>query len=200
MKAIALKRMRTAMGVMTLAFVSCSVAEADTIVPYSIAGSFTDGGSLSGSFTIDWTTDTLTSMALNTTTGSNPSFPGQAFTVPVALVEIVPGSLAACQVNCQLVGRPNPPLGFDLLSLVFNVGPNFQLAFLEIFSTTGAIAGSEEDNQSGSRFITDATINGSVAATPAVPEPSTWAMLLLGFAGIGFMAYRRKSKPVLMAA
>ena len=26
----------------------------------------------------------------------------------------------------------------------------------------------------------------------AVPEPSTWAMLLLGFAGIGFMAYRRK--------
>jgi hypothetical protein len=34
----------------------------------------------------------------------------------------------------------------------------------------------------------------------AVPEPSTWAMLLLGFAGIGFMAYRRKSKPALMVA
>ena len=27
----------------------------------------------------------------------------------------------------------------------------------------------------------------------AVPEPSTWMMLLLGFAGLGFMAYRRKS-------
>jgi hypothetical protein len=26
----------------------------------------------------------------------------------------------------------------------------------------------------------------------AVPEPTTWAMMLLGFAGIGFMAYRRK--------
>ena len=37
-------------------------------------------------------------------------------------------------------------------------------------------------------------------ATPAVPEPSTWAMMILGFAGIGFMAYRRKSKPALMAA
>jgi PEP-CTERM motif len=36
--------------------------------------------------------------------------------------------------------------------------------------------------------------------TPAVPEPSTWAMLLLGFAGIGFMAYRRRSKPALMVA
>jgi hypothetical protein len=32
-----------------------------------------------------------------------------------------------------------------------------------------------------------------------VPEPSTWAMMVLGFAGIGFMAYRRKSKPALMA-
>jgi hypothetical protein len=28
--------------------------------------------------------------------------------------------------------------------------------------------------------------------TPAVPEPSTWAMMLLGFCGLGFMAYRRK--------
>jgi hypothetical protein len=34
----------------------------------------------------------------------------------------------------------------------------------------------------------------------AVPEPSTWAMMILGFAGIGFMAYRRKSKPALLAA
>jgi hypothetical protein len=34
----------------------------------------------------------------------------------------------------------------------------------------------------------------------AVPEPSTWAMMILGFAGVGFMAYRRKSKPELMAA
>lgn len=29
--------------------------------------------------------------------------------------------------------------------------------------------------------------------TPAVPEPSTWAMMILGFAGIGFLAYRRKN-------
>ena len=32
-----------------------------------------------------------------------------------------------------------------------------------------------------------------------IPEPSTWAMLIVGFAGVGFMAYRRKSKPALMA-
>jgi hypothetical protein len=34
----------------------------------------------------------------------------------------------------------------------------------------------------------------------AVPEPSTWAMLILGFAGIGFMAYRRKLRPAGLAA
>jgi hypothetical protein len=34
----------------------------------------------------------------------------------------------------------------------------------------------------------------------SVPEPSTWAMMIIGFAGIGFMAYRRKLKPALMAA
>jgi len=35
--------------------------------------------------------------------------------------------------------------------------------------------------------------------TDAVPEPSTWAMMLLGFAGIGFTAYRRKNKIALSA-
>jgi hypothetical protein len=34
----------------------------------------------------------------------------------------------------------------------------------------------------------------------AVPEPSTWAMMLLGFAGLGFAGYRRTRKPVSIAA
>jgi PEP-CTERM motif len=34
----------------------------------------------------------------------------------------------------------------------------------------------------------------------AVPEPSTWAMMILGFAAVSFVAYHRKSKPALMAA
>jgi hypothetical protein len=35
----------------------------------------------------------------------------------------------------------------------------------------------------------------------AVPEPSTWAMMILGFAGVGFMAYRRRNKsPALSLA
>lgn len=33
-------------------------------------------------------------------------------------------------------------------------------------------------------------ITGTITA--AVPEPSTWAMMIFGFCGLGFMAYRRK--------
>jgi hypothetical protein len=34
-----------------------------------------------------------------------------------------------------------------------------------------------------------------ISYSPAVPELSTWAMLLIGFAGIGFAAYRNKDLP-----
>jgi hypothetical protein len=30
----------------------------------------------------------------------------------------------------------------------------------------------------------------------AVPEPSTWAMLLFGFAGLGYFGYRGRRTPI----
>jgi hypothetical protein len=36
------------------------------------------------------------------------------------------------------------------------------------------------------------SVAGEEPITSAVPEPSTWAMLLIGFAGIGFAAIRRR--------
>ena len=39
--------------------------------------------------------------------------------------------------------------------------------------------------------------SGTITVAPAVPEPSTWAMMILGFAGIGFMAYRRSRKSTM---
>lgn len=42
--------------------------------------------------------------------------------------------------------------------------------------------------------IIDGALFEQIAAAPAVPEPSTWAMMFLGFAGLGFMAYRRSRK------
>jgi hypothetical protein len=34
--------------------------------------------------------------------------------------------------------------------------------------------------------------NDSIFTVSAVPEPSTWAMMILGFFGVGFMAYRQR--------
>jgi PEP-CTERM motif len=40
---------------------------------------------------------------------------------------------------------------------------------------------------------------GPYTYTPPVPEPSTWAMMLLGFAGVGFMAYSRRQNGFALA-
>jgi hypothetical protein len=45
-------------------------------------------------------------------------------------------------------------------------------------------------SNSSDYFLIDNVQFGTVSA---VPEPSTWAMLILGFAGVGYMAYRRRS-------
>ena len=44
------------------------------------------------------------------------------------------------------------------------------------------------------------TITGTLTISAAVPELSTWAMMLLGFFGLGFMAYRRKNQMAFNAA
>ena len=50
-------------------------------------------------------------------------------------------------------------------------------------------------------LIKNFTVNGDVfGVTTAVPEPASWAMLMLGFAGVGFVAYRRKDSMAAHAA
>jgi hypothetical protein len=99
--------------------------------------------------------------------------------------------------------------------LAINTGDG-SIAFwlVQITAPTGTITTVRDD--AGSLSILDAVVLGGVQASvnypvssvsgpewtvaAAVPEPSTWAMMILGFAGIGFMACRRKSKPALMVA
>ena len=78
-------------------------------------------------------------------------------------------------------------------SVRFSIGENF----FGLRATVGA------DTFFGFAFTTNSTLNGygfettpgaAITATTAVPEPGTWAMLIVGFAAAGAgMRYRRRT-------
>jgi hypothetical protein len=41
------------------------------------------------------------------------------------------------------------------------------------------------------QIVTSPGVGNEFAPPPGIPEPSTWAMMLLSFAGLGFVGYRR---------
>jgi hypothetical protein len=67
------------------------------------------------------------------------------------------------------------------------------------FDSSASLSGSTFTFQSNGT-TQDGTYTAVFDIAAAVPEPSTWAMMILGFAGIGFMAYRRKLKATMTVA
>jgi hypothetical protein len=72
-------------------------------------------------------------------------------------------------------------------TFVAGAGPTSTIRF-------GDLGGIYDKDARSVDFVVD---NVSVTA---VPEASTWAMMILGFAGVGFMAYRRRNQGVLRVA
>jgi PEP-CTERM motif len=67
------------------------------------------------------------------------------------------------------------------------------------FTFTGSNTGSDTITISARTnpddwYVDDVSVNGPAAVGPGVPEPSTWAMMLLGFAGLGFAFHRSRPK------
>ena len=104
------------------------------------------------------------------------------------------------------IGNPNPyelyiwngtsfvfeaSLGADT---IFNFGPGG----VREFEVLGISPDLRLDPLNSNDFVTQVTFAGAgsftgtmTPITASVPEPSTWAMMLAGFAGLGFAAYRR---------
>jgi PEP-CTERM motif len=73
------------------------------------------------------------------------------------------------------------PIGTTGIDAGLHPGDKLMLRISQSFGYTGV---------GGPDFGSDRL--GVVTLSGGVPEPSTWAMMILGFMGVGFMAYRRK--------
>ena len=95
---------------------------------------------------------------------------------------------------------PPAAVGFEDVSssdvILDTVSASF--ATYDLTSSIGPVVGSGVINPgssfptSGGAFVlTSVGESTFTAATSAIPEPSTWAMMLIGFAGLGYAGYRR---------
>jgi hypothetical protein len=63
-----------------------------------------------------------------------------------------------------------------------------------IFSAIGSLSVIKDQSDfAGSAWSADSSILGNAFSVKGVPEPSTWAMMLLGFVGLGYAGLRRKA-------
>jgi PEP-CTERM motif len=150
----------------------CSAANASVV--YDLTLTATSGtGSQSGSGTLDLT---------------NPV--GAGFTEytpgPSSNVTLLTFSIGSNSYNLTSTFTA---VEFQAGAVLFDIGPT---------STTN-LPGPDTFATNGTTYtffdsITNLSTTGTITATlaPAVPEPGTWAMMLLGFCSLGFMAYRRK--------
>jgi hypothetical protein len=67
-------------------------------------------------------------------------------------------------------------------------------AFGPVSAATGAFT-SDETQFAINFTAASQSFGGSAQLTTGVPEPSTWAMMLIGFAGLGYAGYRRATMP-----
>jgi outer membrane lipase/esterase len=120
------------------------------------------------------------------------------------------GSLLAASMNAALATRLAGEVGVSTFD-IFGLGTEIALdplafGFTNITDACGAVVGANcgtyvyWDGIHPTAAAHMVIANEFLAGTGAVPELSTWAMMILGFAGIAFMAYRRRNKAAMLRA
>jgi hypothetical protein len=76
-----------------------------------------------------------------------------------------------------------------------NPGGDPAATFFEISSTLGGVSFDESLPVTGGPFGGYNDLSFTLALTAAVPEPSTYALMLAGLGFVGFIANRRRKSP-----
>ena len=119
------------------------------------------------------------------------------------------GTLLAASMNLalatELAGEPGVTT-FDIFGLGTSIALNpGAFGFTDVTNACGAVVGADCSTYAYWDGIHPTTAAHNVIAdaflvTAAVPEPSTWIMMFVGFACVGFMAYRRQRPAATGAA
>jgi PEP-CTERM motif len=130
------------------------------------------------------------------------------------IYEIGAGDPNFASVELPAVQNPNPydlylwngsKFVFDTTlnpNTVFDFGGNgvSEFEILGIASSVGLNPNSGTDFVTTLTFEGSGTFTGTMTPVISVPEPSTWAMLLIGLAGLGFAGSRRAMRPSALPA
>jgi PEP-CTERM motif len=138
-----------------------------------------------------------------TENGLNLSYSADTGTTPSSLADVawtynVSGVPSLIDAFADFAGTTTGT-GHEDLSEVLSNGVSLTLnapgATSAVFSAIGSLSVIKDQSDfAGSAGSADSSILGNAFSVKAVPEPSTWAMMLLGFVGLGYAAFRRRSK------
>jgi hypothetical protein len=206
-------------GIAALVF-SANVASADVYMTASFSGSinpgfnnvkapfsgngFTQGDPISGSFVFD----SSLIPASGTVNVFYPNFPDIAAIAPATAFNLTLNGLSF-DLSDNIDALTSPGIqykngvfnGFNFITnfsfqsndYQFRInGPVITVRLID--PNTGFATGTSLINAKIALSLTNVAPFDPNAVTPGVPEPSTWAMMILGFASVGFMAYRRRQQ------
>ena len=145
-------------------------ARADVIDVFNLTGTFDNGSTLSGTINVDVTTGVATSL--------------DAIADGFGISHIITQFSQSGEYTVGAAPSGNNDAHFLLM---------FPIA--DLIGYNGGDLSTDTQLQDLTMKpieITTFLTSGSATLVQGVPEPSTWAMLLLGFAGLGYAGYRRR--------